>query len=75
MDDNYFKEAPTTSLTFWALGHMLRGAGLAFVLILGLAVIFGITWGIGHFLPEQSKTMPSPFGALELVEPSLTAEV
>jgi hypothetical protein len=54
-------------LRVWALGQMVWGAFLAGV---ALAVVVGIlasAWVISLLLPEQSKQMPSPYGALEVV--------
>jgi hypothetical protein len=54
-------------LRVWALGQMVWGAFLAGV---GLAVIAAIllsTWVVSLLLPEQSKQMPSPYGAVEVV--------
>lgn len=54
-------------LRVWALGQMVWGAFLAGV---GVAVIAGIllvVWVISLLLPEQSKQMPSPYSAVEVV--------
>lgn len=66
MDNKYFDESTTTSLGFWVLGQMLKGFGMAFLLVVGLMVAFGLVWAIGQALPSQSKEMPSPFGLLDL---------
>jgi uncharacterized membrane protein len=65
MPNDYFEESKETSLVFWSLGHMLKGAGYAaaFVVLVGLVV-----WAIallGLLLPEESRQTPSPYGALE----------
>jgi hypothetical protein len=66
MSDNYFEESRTTSLVYWATGHMLKGAAVAgFFVVLVYAVIWAV-WGLGQLLPEDSKTAPPPMGALEL---------
>ena len=66
MDNKYFDENPTTNLSFWVLGQMLKGFGMAFVLVVGLMVAVGIIWTIGQALPGQSKEMPSPYGLLDV---------
>ena len=64
MDNKYFEEGRTATVTYWALGQMLRGAGMAFVLVVVLLAMIGIIFAISHLLPEQSKQMPSPYGGL-----------
>jgi hypothetical protein len=65
MSNDYFNESKETSLVFWSLGHMLKGAlyAAAFVVVIGLFI-----WAIyliGLLLPEESRQTPSPYGALE----------
>ena len=65
MDDKYFQESRTTGLPFWALGQMMKGAGLALAFCIALLVIWAVLRGIGWWLPEQSKQMPSPYSQIE----------
>ena len=69
MSDDYFQETKTRHLTYWITGHMLRGAGLAAGLLIGVSVTIWAIWAVGQFLPEESKQAPSPYGALEQVLP------
>jgi len=71
MSDNYFKESQTTSITYWALGHMAKGMGLALAFCIALGLIFAVIWGISKALPDASKTMPSPYGQIETPLPVL----
>ena len=64
MDDKSFEEGRTATVTYWALGQMLRGAGMAFVLVVELFAMIGLIFAISHLLPDQSKQMPSPYGGL-----------
>jgi uncharacterized membrane protein len=75
MSDHYFNETRGTHLTYWILGHMLKGAGMALIFVLGLAIVLGLIWGLGQFLPEDSKTSPDPNTWSALVAPPVTAEV
>ncbi len=73
MAEKYFEEARASGLSRWALGLMLKGAGGALVVVVLVGVALTVVWGIGKFLPEQSKQMPSPYGALEA--PYLAASI
>jgi hypothetical protein len=66
MSDNYFREGPTTSLVYWGLGQMMKGVAMAalFVVLIGLSL--WAIYGIGLLLPEDSKTQPSPYGAVTI---------
>jgi hypothetical protein len=70
-DEHYFEgQSPVIRLRVWALGQMVWGAFLAGV---GLAVVGAVLlaiWVVSMLLPEQSKQAPSPFGALEIVQPA-----
>ncbi len=61
MDDKYFQEGAQTRMTFWIMGHMAKGMGLALAFCLGLGLLYAVIWGVGQLLPEQSKQMPSPY--------------
>lgn len=71
MSDYDFKEGKTATLTFWALGHMAKGMGLALAFCIGLGVLYAVIWGVGQLLPDASKTMPSPYGQTESTVPFL----
>ena len=72
MSDKYYSEPNETSaLRSWVMWQMLRGAGWAAVFVLVIGVTYGVLWGIGQLLPDESKTAPSPFGALELTPPEV----
>jgi hypothetical protein len=65
MDDKYFRESPSTTLTFWVMGQMMKGAGLALLFCLALLACWILLRLIGWGLPEQSKQMPSPYVQIE----------
>lgn len=64
-DKPYFHEPDhTIHLRVWALGQMVWGAFLAGVFALAIAVVLLAIYGVGLFLPEQSKQAPSPYSAI-----------
>jgi len=64
MSDDYYSESRTTSLVFWATGQMAKGMLYAAAFVIGIGLILWALYGISLLLPEQSKQMPSPYGAL-----------
>lgn len=67
MDDSYMHESQDTRISFWILGNMMKGAGIALILVLVVGIFLGLVWGIGWWLPSQSKQMPSPYGQIEVL--------
>ena len=55
-------------LRVWALGQMVWGAFIAGAVLVAIGAVLGVIWVISQLLPEQSKQMPSPYGALEIVQ-------
>jgi hypothetical protein len=39
------------------------------VFVFTIGLIYGAIWAVGQILPDESKTAPSPFGALEIAAP------
>jgi hypothetical protein len=66
MSDNYFSENRTTSLVYWSLGQMMKGAAWAAAFLLGVGLLLGVIYGIGLLLPEESKQAPPPMGAVTI---------
>lgn len=65
-DKPYYHESETSQLRSWVLSQMMRGAGYAAILVLGLGLFLFALYGIGLLLPEESKQAPSPnLGSLE----------
>jgi hypothetical protein len=62
MTDKYFTESGTTALRSWVLWQMLRGMGYAALFVFVIGATLGAIWVVGQFLPEESKTAPSPYG-------------
>jgi uncharacterized membrane protein len=56
------------NLRVWALGQMTWGAFLAAFWVVVVVCWLAVTYIISLYLPPESKTAPSPYGALELVE-------
>jgi hypothetical protein len=60
MSDDYFQEGRTTSLVYWGLGQMMKGAGMAAAFVIAIGLILWALYGVGLLLPEDSKTAPDP---------------
>lgn len=68
-DEHYFEgQSPVVRLRVWALGQMVWGAFLAGMGLIVLAVAFLVIWGVGQLLDERSKTGPSPYSALQIIQ-------
>jgi hypothetical protein len=65
MPNDYFEETKQTSLVFWTLGQMLKGAGYAAAFVITLSLFVWAIYLVGLLLPEESRQTPSPYGALE----------
>jgi len=67
-DNLYEGQSHVIRLRVWALGQMVWGGFLAgaFLAVIG-GVLFAV-WVVSQMLPEQSKQMPSPYGAIEIVQ-------
>ncbi len=75
-DEHLFEgQSPIIRLRVWALGQMVWGAFMGGIFAIALGVIFLVVWGIGQMLPPESKEAPSPYGALEIVQPLQTEVV
>ncbi len=59
-EHDYIQETPNQRLRNWVLSEMVRGAGYALAFLLFIGVIYGVIWGIGQFLPDDSKNAPPP---------------
>jgi hypothetical protein len=68
-DEHYLEDqSPVVRLRVWALGQMIWGGFMAAVGLLALGLVLLVIWGVGQLLDERSKTMPSPYSALEIVQ-------
>lgn len=72
---DYIEESPGQRLRNWILSEMLRGAGYAAVVLIGIGAVIGLIWVVGQFLPEDSKNAPPPMPYSALEAPALTATV
>ena len=57
----------------FVLNEMMRGAGWAASVILGIAFTLWVVYLVGLLLPEQSKNMPDPGPFSALIAPASTA--
>ena len=67
MSKDYIEESRSTTLAFWGLGQMLKGAAYAAVFVVGIGLLLWAVYLIGLLLPEESRQTPSPYGALEQI--------
>jgi hypothetical protein len=51
--------------------QMLRGMGWAALFVFAIGLMYGAIWAVGQMLPDESKTAPSPYGALEIAAPEV----
>lgn len=61
MSNDYFTETKQTSLVYWSLGHMLRGALYAAAFVIAITLIVWAIYLVGLLLPEESRQTPSPY--------------
>ena len=54
-------------LRVWALGQMVWGAFVAGAVLAVIAAIVLVVWVVSQFLDARSKTMPSPYSAVQIV--------
>jgi Na+/H+ antiporter NhaC len=64
--ENYMMESRSEMLRGWVLAQMMRGAGYAAVVVLGVALVIWAIYGVGLLLPAESRETPPPMGALEM---------
>jgi hypothetical protein len=60
MSDEYFREGRTTSLVYWGLGQMMKGAGMAAAFVIAIGLALWVLYAVGLFLPEESRQTPDP---------------
>jgi len=73
-EHDYIQESPTQRLRNWVLSEMMRGAGYALAFLLAIGVIYGVIWGVGQFLPDESKNAPPPMPYSSLSAPMVVAK-
>ncbi|WP_374427772.1 RC-LH1 core complex protein PufX [Tabrizicola sp.] len=73
MPNDYFSETKQTSLVFWSLGQMLKGAAYAAAFLIAIVLFVWAIYLVGLLLPEESRQTPDPMAALEA--PVLTADI
>jgi len=65
MPNDYFGETKQTSLAFWSLGQMLKGAAYAAAFLIAIVLFVWAIYLVGLLLPEESRQTPDPMAALE----------
>ena len=60
MSDDYFRGGRTTSLVYWGLGQMLKGAGMAAAFLVAIGLVLAVIYGAGLLLPSESRDTPDP---------------
>ena len=65
MPNDYFEESKQTSLVYWSLGHMLRGALYAAAFVIAISLFVWAIYLVGLLLPEESRQTPDPMAALD----------
>jgi hypothetical protein len=60
MSDDYFREGRFTSIAYWGLGQMMKGAGMAAAFIIAIGLVLGVIYSIGLLLPAESRDTPDP---------------
>ncbi len=73
-DKPYYEQDQATMLRSWVLGQMLRGAGYAAIVVLGIGLTLWVIHLVGLLLPEESKQAPSPYSYL-IEAPATVAKV
>ena len=73
-EHDYIQETPNQRLRNWVLSEMVRGAGYALAFLLFIGVTYGVIWGIGQFLPDDSKNAPPPMPYSSLSAPVLVTK-
>jgi hypothetical protein len=72
MSDNFYTETNrTATIRSWIMWQMLRGMGWAALFVFAIGLMYGAIWAVGQMLPDESKTAPSPYGALEIAAPEV----
>ena len=65
MPNDYFEESKQTSLAYWGLGQMLKGAFYAAAFVIAISLFVWAIYLVGLLLPEESRQTPDPMAALE----------
>jgi hypothetical protein len=65
MPNDFIEENRQTSLAFWGLGQMLKGAAYAAAFLIAIVLFVWAIYLVGLLLPEESRQTPDPMAALE----------
>ena len=71
-DQPYWAQDRRGMLRSWVLSEMLRGAGYAGVVLLGIGLFLWVIYLFGLLLPEDSKNAPPPMPFSMVVTDTVT---
>ncbi|MBR3369349.1 MAG: RC-LH1 core complex protein PufX [Rhodobacteraceae bacterium] len=59
-EHDYIRQTTSERIRNWILYEMLRGAGYAATVLVGIGAIIALIYIVSLFLPEDSKNAPPP---------------
>jgi len=68
-DHDYVKLSQGAQLRNWILSEMLRGAGYAALVVVGIGLVIWAIYLVGLLLPEDSKNAPPPMPFSQIEAP------
>ncbi|WFE76798.1 RC-LH1 core complex protein PufX [Roseinatronobacter sp. S2] len=72
-EHDYIRQTPSERIRNWILYEMLRGAGYAASVLVGIGVIIALIHIVSLFLPDESKNAPPPMPYSQMIAPPDTA--
>lgn len=68
-EHDYIQQTTSQRIRNWILYEMLRGAGYAASVLVGIGVIIALIYIVSLFLPDESKNAPPPMPYSQLIAP------
>jgi hypothetical protein len=72
-DHDYIQISKGAQLRNWILSEMMRGAGYAALVVVGIALVIWAIYLVGLLLPEDSKNAPPPMPFSQIEAPLVAA--